>query len=606
MGIPGEIASDPSVSPLTRPSFRRRVVAAFLRMWGLWLIGLLLLTLPPLYNAVKPKPDDPPPSQPDPAVPSPELLDLTEALRRGDDNALLDFFRRRRLSIDERVHVQSLLDQLGDGSFLIRENAVAALVKFGPRAAGMLRRAARHPDAEIAERARQVLARDTKLPPVLALSVALGRIEGRDNGPPDTVAILLDYLPDAATEEFADKVRAAIAELGLRDGRPDAALVAALTDQVAEKRAAAGSILAAVETHRPAVLNLLADADADVRRRIALSLLPLRQKASLPVLIDLLPELDTREAYDVLDLLFHVAGAAGPAVGLGIGEAGRQRCRDLWREWWRTNGVTLDLAKLPLRLPGAKSRGATLVVQIDLSFNRGAVQERGANGDLKREVESLGSPVWAEALADGHILVVEYRGDRVSERGKDGEEVWGVSVDHPLFAQRLADGSTFIAARDALWIADRAGSPRLIQSWPERIVATARRCPDGQTVVLTVDGTCLFLDAIGKEVRRFETGCKLVLAPGIDVTANKRVLVPDHAGQRILEFSPEGELLWQAKSASPVSVQRLADGNTLTASTTAREVVEIDRSENVVWRLRGGRSGPGLGLSLRPVAATRR
>jgi hypothetical protein len=183
-----------------------------------------------------------------------------------------------------------------------------------------------------------------------------------------------------------------------------------------------------------------------------------------------------------------------------------------------------------------------------------------------------------------------------------------VSVPQPVFAQRLPDGSTFIACRDALWTADGKGIKTLIRSWPERIVATARPCLNGDIVLLTVDGTCIFLDSEGKEKRRFETGCKLVHAPGIDVTANNRVLVPDHAGQRVVEFSPQGEVLWQASvpsglgTASPVCVQRLPDGNTLVTSTAAREVIEISRLGRVVWRLPDVRSG----TAARPIAAVRR
>ena len=49
MGVPGEVTSDAGVSPLKRASFWRRVGAAFLRMWGLWLVGFLLRFPWPYY-----------------------------------------------------------------------------------------------------------------------------------------------------------------------------------------------------------------------------------------------------------------------------------------------------------------------------------------------------------------------------------------------------------------------------------------------------------------------------------------------------------------------------------------------------------------------------
>jgi HEAT repeat protein len=562
------------------------------------------------------------------------LRDLEDAVKRGDDAAILDYFRKRRLTDDERTRVQALIDQLGDNAFLVRQRATDALVKFGSRAAGMLRRASRTPDAEVSERAREVLRRVGRKPSKGLMDAVLKRLERSETG--NCASVLLDYLPDAESDAEAEEIVSALPSLDcFQEGkiliRVDGAMApsvaraleAAVTDPAPEKRAAARIILIqnerSMHVRSPALLQ---DRDPWVRYRVARAWVNRGDAEALPVLIDLLPGLESREAYEVLDILYQAAADEGPAVGLGIGESGRIRCRDAWRQWWssRNEKMKTGLIREPLLSTAA---GPTILVQLvpQFNLNRGVIRELDAQGKLQREIESLGYPVWAVGVQDGHILIVEYRSGRISERGKDGEEVWGVNVDHPLFAQRLPDGSTFIVSRDALWLAERKGSLRVIKSWPERLVATARRCLDGQTLVFTVDGTCIFLDAEGKELRRFETGCKPVLAPGIDVTANKRVIIPDHAGQRILEFSPDGEILWQTPALalqaqtlpgikpfqqfmpiSPACVQRLPDGNTLMVSTTSREVNEIDRLGQVVWRLQGEGSRDGW----RPVAATRR
>jgi hypothetical protein len=148
-----------------------------------------------------------------------------------------------------------------------------------------------------------------------------------------------------------------------------------------------------------------------------------------------------------------------------------------------------------------------------------------------------------------------------------------------------------------------------ITEWPLRNIATARRMMDGRIVVLTDIGTCVWLDPHGQETRSFETGCQGVLAPGIDVTANGRVLLPDFTGNRVLEFGPSGELLWQATVTRPVSVQRLPDGNTLVCSASSLELIEVDRQNRVTWRHRTSFSPvtairvPPLSNPVKPVGA---
>jgi hypothetical protein len=601
VGVSGENAGDPGVSPLKKASFWRKAAAAFLRLWGLWLVGFLLLTLPPLYHSFQPSvPSGPSEALSSPASHRSDSEELERALRSADDEALLAFFRRRALTADERGQVQGQIEQLGDNSFRKRNCAADELRRMGSRAAGMLRRATHHSDAEIAGRARELLAGMLPPPNTRLLTTGLRRIA--ESGSPLAVSVLLAYLPDAETTEITEEIHNALSRAASRQPRPDTDLVRALTDPLPEKRLAAGMILVRFEEQRPAVRKVLDDPDGEVRHRVALALLAYQEKDALRVLIELLPVLQTPQAWSALDLLYHTAGVTGPAVALGETAQGRLRCRDAWLDWWEREKQRLTIPALP-----DSKRGPTLLVQMELRWQNGEVLELSARGETNWRFANLGCPVWASSLPADRVLVVEYGSDRVTERDHAGGIVRMIKVRRPVYAERLPDGKMFVAARDALYEFDAAGVQHDLARWPERVVATARPCKDGQTLVLTEGGTCLFLDRAGKETRRFETDCQLVLAPGIDVTANNRVLVPDHASNRVVEFAPTGEILWQAEVASPTSVQRMPDGNTLVASTSNREVVELDRSGRIVWRLGGQRQSTERGGPWdRPVVAVRK
>jgi hypothetical protein len=74
------------------------------------------------------------------------------------------------------------------------------------------------------------------------------------------------------------------------------------------------------------------------------------------------------------------------------------------------------------------------------------------------------------------------------------------------------------------------------------------------------------------------------MAAGIDASPNRRVLVPDPDGNRVVEYDCDGNVIWQALVKAPTSARRLPDGHTVVSSFTQGVVVELDRSGNVVWR----------------------
>ncbi|HSU66172.1 MAG TPA: hypothetical protein VLJ39_04855 [Tepidisphaeraceae bacterium] len=73
--------------------------------------------------------------------------------------------------------------------------------------------------------------------------------------------------------------------------------------------------------------------------------------------------------------------------------------------------------------------------------------------------------------------------------------------------------------------------------------------------------------------------------------ANGDYLVPQLLDKVVREYTPQGKIVWQAKTpetpaeAWPFTAIRLPDGNTLATCTHSKMVVEFDKDAKIVWRL---------------------
>jgi HEAT repeat protein len=268
--------------------------------------------------------------------------------RAADGPHLLAFFRKRTLTNADREQILALIRQLADESFEVREKATAELQARRDLAAPLLRQAARSSDPEVARRAANCLKqaepeKAEALTPVVAARLLAFR------KPDGALAALLDFLPFAENETVADAVREALAVLAGRDRRPDPALLAALRDPAAERRAAAAELLCrlGVSEARAQVRLLLKDGDARARHRAALALVAAGDRDGVPVLIGLLTELPPAQALQTEDLLRRLAGETAPRVSLGVDADSRQRSSIAWTAWWSAHGAKLALGPTP-------------------------------------------------------------------------------------------------------------------------------------------------------------------------------------------------------------------------------------------------------------------
>jgi hypothetical protein len=520
-----------------------------------------------------------PPDKSEPGRPETTAADeqrLREAKIGTDGPALLEFFRKRTITDAGLVNIQGLIRQLGDDAFETRQKASAELAALGPIALPLLEKAKSDPDVEIARRAEdciQLIKQDYNVT-VVPAAVRLLAVRR----PPGAVETLLAYVPSADDEGVAEEVRNALAALGVRDGKADPALVAALTDKVPARRAAAGVALCRgnVAGERDAVRKLLEDPDPGVRLRVALALVAARDKEAVPVLIALLGELPANQAWPAEDVLYRLAQDKAPTVPAASDEAGRRKYRDAWMAWWREQGEKVDLAKIDA---APALHGYTMMILLD----QGRLFEVDADNKERWHLDGLQFPLDAQMLPGERVLVAENGANRVTERNLKGEVLWETKAEAPLMAQRLPNGNTFIGTRTRLFEVTRDGKEVFTYSRPGgEMFMRAAKLRNGDIACVVAGSHFVRLDPAGKELQSFPVDIQ-TYGGRIEVLPNGRVLVPQYGNNKVVEQDAQGKIVWEVDFAMPIVATRLPNGNTLVTSFNQQRAVEIDANGKEVW-----------------------
>jgi HEAT repeat protein len=508
--------------------------------------------------------------------------DVWAAWWRGTDGPeLLDEFRRRTLTPETASRVRALVAQLGDASFPVREGAAAKLTALGGVALPLLREATRDPDAEIARQAAAIVRRfeqgpSDALPAAAARLVALRK-------PAGAAEVLLAYLPAAEGDDGAAEVEAALTAVAVRDGKPEPAVLQALGDNSARRRAAAAEALcrAGCAEGVAATRKLLRDADLSVRLRAAAALAAAGQKDAVPVLIDLVTELPREQSWQAQEVLVRLAGEGAPETAPGDDDAGRKKARDAWAAWWKANAARADLSRLAAV---QQTLGYTTVVLVE-DGGMGRVVELGRDGKVRWQIEGLQYPVDAWVLPGNRVLVGEYNGMKVTERDLTGKVVWEKANlgDRVVNVQRLPNGHTFIATQNAVMEVDRAGKEVFAHRGFSNSIWAAYRSADGTITCLTHGNQGVRLDRSGKVVKSFPINTGGGWTSGIDMTAQGRVLVSNHNNNTVQEVDADGKVLWEGPAPQITTATRAPNGHTLVASYGTNRVFELDRSGKVVW-----------------------
>jgi HEAT repeat protein len=499
-----------------------------------------------------------------------------------DATVLLDEFKSRTMSDDERDKALALIQKLDDVSAAEREKASADLVAMGLRVTPLLRQAATNPNPRIgpfALKCLQLIEKDTPnpLPGAAPRMLAL-------RSPDGAVATLLAYLPYAESAEAAQQVRDLIASLAVQDAKAGPVLLKALSDKISVRRSAAAAAIA----HRgpgddlEAVRKLLKDDDADVRLRTGLALVAARDKQAVPALIGLLSELPTDRVWEAEEMLVRIAGEKAPSVSV-VGDAeARTKGRDAWKKWWDDNNASVDLAKIDFTIP--RELGYMLIIENFTPGKQGGrVVELDAANKERWKLDNIQFPQDAQVLPGGRVLVVDQNGQRVSERDAKGQEIWSKPIQQAFRCQRMPNGNTFVACRNLLVEFDRGGKEVFNHPYNNDTILDCQKLRDGQIALVTYSGVYERLDAAGKQLKTSRVPFNFNFGVGGgEVLPNDHVILASPNQGKVYEYDADGKVVMEGNVPQAQNFFRMANGHTLVCSQNTGRVVELDQAGKAV------------------------
>jgi hypothetical protein len=537
-----------------------------------------LACLPTVSSSMQgqPKKDKDQPPAFDPSIVDERIV--REAKLGVDGPALLKYLRDRTPKEVDPKEIATLVRQLGDSKFAVREKAYADLLALGATALPALKEAAKGPDEEIRKRADDLRKRiEDRADP--ALQAAVARLIGHRK-PEGAAAVLLGYLPFAADDSVIDAICAALPKVTIQGGKVEAVVVDAVKDTLSVKRAAAGAALvtAGAKDHLAAAAALLKDPQPAVRLRVAHALvLTARDKDAVPALISCLKELPADKTWSAEELLLRMAGDNAPEVSLGTDAASQAACFKAWDAWWTKHNKALDLTKIDLanaplgftlllhQNTGKPVAQASLIVELD----------RAKKVRWKFAVPSLSMD--AQVLGPDRVLVVERNGQHVTERDFKGQLKWEVKVPGTLVsAQRLGNGNTFVVTTNQLLEYDPSGKEVWSFQSQNQVIYRGRKLSNGEVVYITPQGLVVRMDNKNKELKNWNVGTLASLYGNIEELPNGNLLIPLYQQNRVVEFDATGKEVWSAQVQNPSTATRLPNGHTLVASLIGRRIVEFD------------------------------
>ncbi|MHB1424722.1 MAG: HEAT repeat domain-containing protein [Gemmataceae bacterium] len=512
-----------------------------------------------------------------------------------DGNQLLEEFRGRTLSDEERSRALSLIDKLGDASAAVRTKAGEELIGMGPRTASLLRQTIERQDAANSERQRRLIASAQQcltslegesakpLPEAAPRLLVLRRPRG-------TVEALLAYIPFVESETLAAQITDLLASVGCSDGKADPALVRALEDKVSERRAAAAVALCKGKANElAAVRKLLSDSDAVVRLRAAVALAERGDKSAVPVLIALLADLPLERVWEAEDVLTTLAGDNAPNQQAGNDKACRAASVKAWNAWWSKEEKNVDLAKL-----SDAERGNGLLLAIDM--HAGKVLEVSRDGRVRWQLQGPQWPWDAVVSRNGNVFVVHGNTNQVSLWTRQGKELWQKSCNMPFACQQLRNGNFFVVCRQQVIEFDPNGKEVSSRQMPNlNWIVGGCQFPNGHVGLLSQQGQYVRLDTTGKEVKTFSVNCQGGVAMQAEVLPGDRVLASLNIN-RVAEYDDKGKMRWESNIVNPAVPHRLPNGHTLVAQNGMNHLYELDRNGKPVsekkdleyrpWRIR--------------------
>ncbi len=501
---------------------------------------------------------------------------LREHKAGPDEKALREFFRKRSPVPGDLEKIEALVRQLGERSFQRRNRATEALITWGPAAFDALRRGTLDTDIEIVRRCERCLAEIERPGNELPFAAVRQVVRLKLNG---GLALLLDYAPNADDDQVTEAVLAALRSLA-DPKTPDDALLKASADRAPARRAAAAHLLGrhTSKTGREAAMKLLADPEIIVRFRAAEALLFARERAAIPALIELLRTAKPDVRWQVEDLLARLPACikSEPALPAGPNEdkaAEWSQWSERWAAWWTKHGPGADLAKLEER---PAFQNLTLVPEMHAH----KVWEYGPDGKKRWELTTdLKSPIDAQVLPNGRVLIAELDGGRVTERDRSGKIVWQHAVVTPIYVRRMTGGNTFISTNHSCLIVTPAGK-EVFRYTPEAsfFIHSIHQMSNHHIVAISMEGDVREIAPDGKVIRTIPLPERGGWS-GIEGLPGNRYLCA--GGGKVREIDATGKVLWKLNHPSACFATRLPNGNTLVAD-NSRSLIEVNREGKIL------------------------
>lgn len=500
-----------------------------------------------------------------------ELEVLRAAKIETETPALLAYFKSRTLTAADREQVAQDIKSLASRSFAARQKAFDGLKKRGVSVIPLLSPHLNDMDLEVRRRIEQCIAEiergpGPEVPAAAARLLALRKA-------PDALEILLGFMPHAEDGGVEEAVLEALLALSPKAEKASAKLLAARTDELGAKRAAAAYVLGRRDEPalRADVKKMLADKNVNVRFRAAQALLSVKEPESVPALIALLTDVPLDIAWQIEETLYRLAENNAPNLTVRADDAGgREKCRDAWNEWWKKHGAKADLAR-------ARDVQRLLGLTLGIEYNTNKVWECNADGSLRWEITNVNGPMEAWVLPNNRVLIAD--GGSVTERDFKGTIVRTVANNQggATGAQRLRNGNTFVSTYSNVMEFDKDGK----KLYDHNIGGSnAIRKHANGNIIYATDTQIVEIDTAGNRVRSINIPKQSMYVGIEDIGPDRFMLANSNTGQ-VLEVNAAGKILWEANVAGACGVTRLPNGNTLVA--TSGKVVELNRTGKVVW-----------------------
>lgn len=521
-------------------------------------------------------------STPKPTTPGsgdPNVDVLAENGIEATAESLSGFLRALHPNAEVKKQIEETVRQLGDDDYQKRKDAQKALLAMAIVPVEALTAAKENSsDAEVRDAAVRILAAtDGKRSRVLF--AALMTIRKKEIKA--LTEVTLAAVPFCNQQYLLDAIGHALKTTATESDAP--LLRKAITDSSPEVRIAAATALgtALKEKGRADLEKLDKDADPRVRLAAARALADFGDRASLPMLAQLLEAEDVVIRGGAIRSLRSLTGQKIEFVPYDDIEK-RKPAVEAWKAWIAADGKT---AKLNFPLADTKF---LLGRMLFANYRTGKITEINEKGE--ETWTTIASNPWGVlGLPNGHRLVSSYTTRNVIEYNGKGEKVWEQTnlPTAPFSVERLENGNTLIACSNSNQVLEVDAANKTV--WQATIIGRptdARRLASGRTLVaLQSANRVVELNRDGKEEWKLEGCISPICAQRLP---NGNTLVAEVGGNRVREVDPEGKEVWtltnigQRRVQNPYFAERLDNGNTLVADNSG--IYELDPKGTVVWQ----------------------